>query len=208
MRHFRTPMALALTLLFFCVGFSQSSKVRSSYMKDVKRTKVETFLLYVMNTPDQFVELQLHAVYKGEKPVKPAEQLGLTIFSLAKKAQFRGDTQELFATTGGDRWRVGTGTRTGFKGDTNKGVESFLSENRPDMGMQVPFPQSAAVRNAGGDVNGLTMEWVEINIKPEQLSKLAAASEVRFQLGSTTFALNEEHLQILRDFVSQLTPQP
>jgi len=196
-----------LILLLAVTSFAQTSHVRVEYMKDVKKTKVEADFLYLTNTSDQFLQLQFHAVYKGDSLVKSPEVLGMTIFSLAKRTQYSNDV-DLSATTDGEQWKIGTGTRAGMKGESKNGMDSYFSENRPGLGIQVPFPKTARVRNPNGDVNGLVMEWVEIKLKPEQITKLAAAKAIELHLGKNTVAFNDTHLQILKEFAAALTPQP
>ena len=207
MKPSRSLLAVACTCAFALLAQGQASHIHKEYLKDSKSTKVETPLLYLTNAPEQFVEFQLSAVYKGERQTRPANPINLTLFSLAKTAQY-GNRETLYAITDGTRWPVGTASVLDMKGETKKGADAFYGSANPNVGMQVPFPPAAQVRNGGGDVTGLHMEWLNIVLKPEQLGKLAAAQKVSLQLKDKPFELNETHLSILRDFVAQITPQP
>ena len=61
---FRRQLPLLL-LVFALPVCARAQSVRTEYMKDSKQTAVETNLLYLLNTPEQFVEMQLRGLYKG-----------------------------------------------------------------------------------------------------------------------------------------------
>ena len=67
-------------------GHAQGSGVHSEYMKDNKTTRVETNMLYVLNTPDQFVELMLRSWYKGDKLTAPPTKSGPGSFFLLQES--------------------------------------------------------------------------------------------------------------------------
>ena len=204
MKLIRFCFAIVFIATLTVSAAAQASRIHKEYLKDTKSTKVETPLLYVMNTPDLFIEFQLSAIYKGEQLTKPVKTIALTLFSLAKTTQYTAH-EMLYATTDGTRWPIGGGSILDMKGETKNGTDTYYGPN-PYIGMQVPFPASAKVRNKSGDVTGLHMEWLTVELKPEQLTKLAAAQKVSLQLRDKTFELNETHLSILRDYATQLTP--
>ena len=206
MKLTRLCLAILSIFSFALLAQAQASRVHKEYDTKAKITIVETSVLYVMNTPELFVEFQLSSTYKGEQLTKPVKAVDLTLFSLAKAAQYTNN-ETLYAITDGARWKLGSASFLDMKGETKGGTDSFYGPN-PYIGMQVPFPPSAKVRNKGGDVTGLHMEWAVVVLKPEQLAKLAAAQKVSFQLRDKTFELNETHMSILRDYVAQITPQP
>lgn len=187
---------------------AQTSHVHTTYSKDTKQTKVATSTLYMTNTVEEFIEVQFESLYKGEKLIKPVDKVNISVFSLARKARHRGSSdQVLYVITDGKRWTLGTMLYVGtLEGETKNGKDTFFSRNNENLGVQVTFPQSAKVRNASGEVNGLTMEWLNMDIKTDQLGKILAAQKVEFQLGSSAFELNETHFDILRDFLAHLVP--
>src|SRR5205823_12166869 len=75
------------------------------------------------------------------------------------------------------------------------------SDLNPALGMQVPLPMHAQVRG-GKNVDGLVMEWMFVDLKPGQLSKLVKAKKVELQLGDATFEFtddrSEEHTSELQ----------
>jgi hypothetical protein len=71
--------------------------------------------------------------------------------------------------------------------------------------MQISLPLSAKVRD-GDNVNGLFMEWMFIDMKPEQFLKIANAKKVEFRLGNTSFEFTEDQMNTVRDFASRIKP--
>ena len=203
----RALLIIVATLPAFVAA--QTSRVHTTYSKDRKLTKVETSALYLVNSPEQFIQLTFESVYKGEKLDKPVDKVDLSVFSLAKKARYRGPSEQtLYAVTDGERWKVGTVLYLAMNGETKNGKDAFYSENNKNLGIEVPFPQTAKVRNGSGDVNGLTMEWLDINMKANQFAKIATAKKVEFQLGSNAFELDETHMAIISEFLAKITPGP
>ena len=62
----------------------QDSRVHSEYIKDIKKTKVTTDLMYVVNAPAQFMQVQLSSLYQGEKLAKPPSTITLLIWSYSE----------------------------------------------------------------------------------------------------------------------------
>jgi hypothetical protein len=61
MNKHRIVFLVLLMLRVFSYVSVQGSGVQMEYLKDSKTTRVETYMLYVYNTPDQFVELRLRS---------------------------------------------------------------------------------------------------------------------------------------------------
>jgi hypothetical protein len=59
------PIMLVFVICVTC--YAQGSGIHTEYMKGEKTTRVETSMLYVYNSTDQFVQLMLRSWYKGEK---------------------------------------------------------------------------------------------------------------------------------------------
>jgi hypothetical protein len=70
---------------------AQDTGVHTEYMKDYKTTRVETSMLYVYNTPDQFVQLTLRSWYKGEKLTSSPAKVDLEVFSFSKNPLYKKD---------------------------------------------------------------------------------------------------------------------
>lgn len=200
---------LALILVATCVtANAQGSGIRSEYIKDNKTTRVETNTLYVYNTPDQFVQLTLRSWYKGEKLTSAPTKVDLEVFSFSKNPIYKKDKDRAFVIVAdGQESTMGNLTHMVMKGETKNGVDSFFAVGgNPGVGVQVPVPQSAQIK-AGGNLNGITMEWMGLSMKPDQFLKVAKAAKLEFRIGTTSLPLTDRHVEIIHNFVNQLTVQ-
>ena len=206
MKYYRTCLITLLASVFSISAYAQDPHVRTEYMKDIKMTKVETDLMYVANTPTQFAQVSLSSRYKGEKLTQPPGKVNLSIWSSSKDALYRKDKdRKLIVITDGAEWSLGTLSHVVMKGETKDGKDAFYGENRPALGMGISLPLSAKVRD-GNNVNGLFMEWMFIDMKPEQFLKIANAKKVEFRLGNTSFEFTEDQMNTVRDFASRIKP--
>ena len=100
---------------------------------------------------------------------------------------------------------MGNLTNMEMKGETFKGVDTFFAVGgNPNLGMQVPVPASAQIK-ASGNVNGITMEWMQLSMKPDQFLKLAKAAKLEFRIGTTSLPLTDKHVEIIHNFANQIT---
>ena len=140
-------------VIFFLIVFgalelsAQGTGVKSEYLKDGNITKVETNMLYVGNTADQFVGIQLTGTYKGEKLESPPK-IEITVFSFSKEPIYKKDKDRVVVIiANGAETNVGTLANTTFKGETKNGVDTYFAVGGdPNIGMQVPLPQGAVIR--------------------------------------------------------------
>lgn len=200
---------LSLVVLATCVtANAQDTGVHTEYMKDNKTTHVETSMLYVYNTPDQFVELILRSWYKGQKLTSTPTKVDLEVLSFSKNPLYKKDKDRAFVVVAdGQETTMGNLTNTVMKGETNKGVDSFfVVGGNPNLGMQVDVPPSARIK-AGGNLNGITMEWMNLSMKPDQFLKFAKAAKLEFRIGTTLLPLTDKHVEIIHNFANQITVQ-
>jgi len=202
---------LTLSLLLittYVTGNAQGSGIHTEYMKDNKTTRVETNTLYVYNTPDQFVELTLRSWYKGEKLTSPPNKVDVEVLSFSKKPLYKNDKDLAFIIVAdGQESRLGNLTNMVMRGETKNGVDRFFAVNgNPNVGVQVGVPQSAQIK-VGGDLTGMTMEWMALSMKPDQFLKLAKAAKLEFRIGNTSLPLNDRHVEIIHNFANQITTQ-
>lgn len=200
---------LTLLLLATCVtANAQDTGVHTEYMKDNKTTRVETSMLYVYNTPDQFVELIFRSWYKGEKLTSAPTNVDVDVFSFSKNPLYKKDKDRpLVAVADGQESQIGKLRYMLMKGETRKGVDSFyVVEGNSNLGMQVPVPPSALIK-AAGNVDGIMMEWMGVSMKPDQFLKLAKATKLEFRLGATSLPLTDKHLEIIHNFANKITVQ-
>jgi hypothetical protein len=197
---------LNLLLLATCVTANAQETVHTEYSKDYKTTRVETSMLYVYNTPDQFVELILRSWYKGEKLTSAPTKVDLEVFSFSKNPLYKKDKDRaLVIVADGQESPIGNLRNMVMKGETKNGVDSFFAvDGNPNLGMQVPVPQSAQIK-AAGNVNGITMEWMNLSMKPDQFLKLAKAAKLEFRIGTTSLPLTDKHMEIIHNFADHIT---
>ena len=189
------------------IGQTQDSHVHSEYMPKVKMTKVETDMLFVSDTSEQFMQLGFEARYPSGQ-LKPPKNITLTIFSNSPKPLYENSKdQTLLAITDGESWKVGELTYWSGKGSkTDKGQEMFASEKRPGLGLQNPLPPAANVA-MGRDIDHLYLEWLLIELKPAQFAKLAQSGSVEFQIGRTKFQFTDNQMGTIRAFAALIKPQ-
>lgn len=207
MNRHRMVFLSLLMLMAAHLANAQAPGVHSEYMKDNKTTRVETNLLYLLNTPDQFVELILRSWYKGETLSKAPTRVALEIFSLSKKPLYEGN-KALTLVADGEELPIGSVSNLVLTGETKNGADTFYGvRGNPNVGMQVPVPQSAEIKLKGNGVSGLSLEWMEIDIKPEQFFKLAKSKTMALRLGKSSFTFTEAQMNIIRNFATAITLQ-
>jgi len=185
---------------------AQDPHVHTRFIKESKTTMVETDLMYLINTPVQFVQVGLVARHPGERLEKPPKKIDLLIWSFSRDVMYRADKDHtVILRADGESWSITPELYAVFKGDTKNGQDVFWNEKRPVIGEPSPLPDNAQVRAQGG-VNGLFMEQIFVELKPEQLTKIANAKKVEIQLGISKFGFTDEYLSTTRDFNSRLIP--
>lgn len=199
--------------IFFFFAFAlplsvqaQDTHVHTSYAKETNTTMVETDLMYLINTPQQFIQFGLIARHPNQQLQKPPKKVDLLIWSSSKDVMYRADKDHtIIINTDGAEWSVTPQLYAVFKGETKNGQDLFWNEKRPIIGEPSPFPANMQVK-AQGSVTGLYMEQIFADLKPEQLQKIANAKKVKLQLGSIRIELSDEYMSTIRDFYNRLFP--
>lgn len=207
MKSYRAALLIVISMFVITRGQTTDSHVRTEYLPKVKMTKVETDAMFVINTPEQFMQLSLVARYPTQQLVKPPKTVNITIFSNSPRLMYESTKdQNLTVVTDGETWKAGELTYWSGKGERTKaGQEIFVNEKRPGLGLENPLPASALVRE-GKDIDRLYMEWLLIDLKMEQFAKIARAGTVEFQIGKTRFQFTENQMNTVRAFASRITP--
>lgn len=202
--------AIFLTICLSVVAHAQAQNphVRSEYMPKYKLTRVETDMLFVSDSADQFMQIGFISRYSTQQLVTPPKSVTITMYSNSPEPLYENrKNQNLTAITDGNSWKVGElnyWSGKGSKGD--KGVEMFASEERPGLGLQNPLPPNARV-SQGRDVDHLYLEWLTIDLKPEQFAQMAQARKLEFQMGTTKFAFTDSQMETIRAFAASITPK-
>lgn len=84
------------------------------------------------------------------------------------------------------------------------GIHTDAVGGNPGVGVQVPVPQSAQLK-AGGNLNGMTMEWMGLSMKFDQFLKLAQAAKLELRIGAISMPLTDRHVEIIHNFANQIT---
>ncbi|MBD0371866.1 MAG: hypothetical protein ICV60_13585 [Pyrinomonadaceae bacterium] len=207
MKLYLPALLILISMFVITPGQTTDSHVRTEYLPKVKMTKVETDMMFVINTPEQFMQLSLEARYPKQQLVTPPKTINVIIFSNSPRLIYESTKdQNLTVVTDGESWKAGELTYWSGKGERTKaGQEIFVNEKRAGLGLENPLPAGARVRE-GKDIDGLYMEWLSINLKWEQFTKIATAKTVEFQIGKTRFQFTENQMNTVRAFASHLTP--
>lgn len=205
----KTLRMLSLTFFtFVCPDFvyPQDAHVHTQYVNNSNKTTVQTDWLYLLNTPQQFLELILNIQYTGQRLKNPPEKIDLLIWSFSKEVIYKENKyQKLQITTDGEQWSIDAKTYLAFKGETKDGLDIFWEEKRPLIGEPGRLPAIAQVKGEQG-VNGLFMEQFYYQLKPDQLLKISTAKTVEAQLGGTKLSFSMNQMNIIRSFLSQVQP--
>lgn len=206
-RHRLFLFAFLAVLLLPAPLIGQDPHVRTQYKKDSKTTVIETDLMYVINTPQQFLQMGFVTRYPKERLEKPPKKIDLLIWSFSREVNYREEKDHTVKfDTDAESWGATPQLYVVFKGESKNGQEIFWNEKRPALGQPSHLPDSAQVKASGG-VNGLFMEQIFVELKPDQLLKIARAKQVEMQLGMTRVKLTDEYLSTIRDFNSRLIPE-
>lgn len=221
--HFLLIAGLIITSCI--ISYAQEEPhVRSTYLTSVNVTVIETDVMYLTDTPAQFVQVFLRSSYKGEKLNKSPDKILLTILSTSQDVLYELDwRRNLAAVTDGKSWGLGEVRRLVMWGEAKNGKEVFSSVGapaislppewgfdhilggKPGTSLNIIVPQNAKVRR-GKSINGLVTEYMQILLRLDQVVKMANAGKLKLQLGGKSFEFNDEQLTTTRDFAGRIKP--
>jgi hypothetical protein len=179
--------------------------IHTDYDKYWHWTEIKTNWLYVLNSPDQFLQLKLIARFDGKQmPRTGPTALQIEVISHAPKHKYV-TPPELIAIADGVELRIGKmdehpnqALMGMFKGG-REGGQSMVNEVSP-------VPASAAIL-AQHKIGDLAAEWIVANINWEDLTTLAKARKIDWRLNETEFSFIEVQATRLRQFVAAVTPE-
>lgn len=185
MKKFRLALSLIFAASLAPPAQGQKPRVQKQYDKAENSTEVTANVLYLLNTPEHFIQLQVRGRHWGSQPILPAGGVYFEFYSFAAEKKYRaaGDRQLSGVADGRPlkfwRWDYGTA----------EGGEALRY-----------LPRAARVSGK------LVMEFLNFYVEPEQVSQLAAARDAELLLGPTRLPLDDTHKSIMREFVSHVTP--
>jgi len=163
--------------------------------------------------------VQLSFRYPNQQLLKPPRGIVLDITSYTREVLYLKDSdRRLLIIADGDALRFKTGYEV-LKGGTKNGKEGFwydgdkmfgpgadqMKDFFGGMGYESTLPEHAQIRT-GKDINGIFLERISIELKPEQLFEIAKAHKIDLQLGNTKFGFTKNQMNTIRDFAKYITP--
>ncbi len=208
MKFSRISMFALWSAIFVGTITAQDSHVNTVYVEEAKKTVISTDRMYVVNSPEQFVQMMLSFRYSGRQMTKMPDKVDVMIWALTKKLLYEKDTnRKLYLVADGERVDSTPTRHLVLNGEAYRGQDTFFTGNREGpqgIGLQIPIPPHAQVRS--GDVGGLYMEQMYTNFKPKDLARIIAAKEIQVFLGKQKIALSENQLSTLRELARRLNP--
>ena len=198
---------LAFLLLAATRASAQDSHVNVRYASDTDKTFVRTDWMTAIDTPQQFAQLILNASYKGKQLESVPDKVDLVIWSYTKEAKSKeSKAPALLVRTDAESWQLIPQTYVVLKGETRDGQDIFWEVKRPSAGQPNRLPKNARLKSGADTISGIFMEQFFFQLKPEQLTKIAAAQTVELRLGEISFNLISEYQQTVRNFRERLDP--
>lgn len=199
-------ISFVLLLLLLGQTGGPPAPIHTVYDESMKSTEIRTNFLYVLNAPDQFLQLKLVGRFPGKQMPKGGPTIfEVEIISQAMEHRYVG-LPELVAIADGVELRIGKMDQHPiqaimgmFKGG-QKGSESLVNKTVS------PVPATAAVL-AQHKTDDLVGEWIVTKISGAQLMTLANATKIDWRLGQTEFSFNEIQMTRLKQFVAAITPE-
>jgi hypothetical protein len=182
-----SALLLMLAVSASAFGQGQRARVRAEYDQERGHTHVAANVLYLLNTPEQFVELQLRGQYWGKRLLFTADEVSLEFYSFSAAAKYRDEkSRRLVAVLDGKEFDLGPATYKTISADK---AGELLPKNARLSGKPL-------------------LEVLIAKVEPAHASALADARRVEFRLSDLRLALDDEHMSILREFNSFVNLAP
>ena len=202
-----TTRRLVSAILFLLIGSSfasaQETHIDSRYIKEIDRTVVRSDVLYVVDTPDQFIQLQLTGRYpKKGPPTEAPDRLSFEFGSFTRLPLYKLDESHRLAVKADDRI-LDLGLMS-YSEMHESGKDKYFARDAT-LGYNTTLPPTALVRKTVP--SELTFERMSVSgIRPSELSTMAQAQQLIMKIGSTVFALRPTQMAILREFAASVIP--
>jgi hypothetical protein len=200
---------LMLLLLTLTTVRAQESHVQLRYEKSIDRTVVTSDLLYVVNMPSQFMQIQLVGRYPGKgKPSQMPDRIYIQFYSFAPDALYRLDSKHRLLVKV-DSKVIDFGLLS-YSNVDGKGKDPKERKNldplKSNVGFSINLPPAAVIATAHKK-DDLTVELMTIEkLSLAELRSLAGASELAMKVGDTVFAFRPVHMAVLREFTESISP--
>ncbi|MFY9618291.1 MAG: hypothetical protein WAQ99_00660 [Pyrinomonadaceae bacterium] len=186
--------ALLISLAVATTGFGQQSHVSIVHLID--QTIVKSDVLYVINMPSQFMQLQFNGRHaKQNNPGSLPDQINVEFSSFAQRPLYENDLAHQFRVKADDEI-IDFGSLS-----YSKVAEGNGQPSKDNTSVRARLPRTALIAKA--DV--LTLERMSmLHADLDDLAKISKAKSVVMKLGDTVFPLTPIHLSILREFVEAM----
>lgn len=186
-------------------SYQQEQHVERRYVKSTNVTLVSSDILYLINTPTQFLQLQFTGRYANEGlPRQMPHKITLQFQSFATSQMYQKDELRRFTAQSEDEvLDLGLLSYNVFR---EQGKDKYFADQKSRLGLLQPLP-AAAMLNASNRDKPLTLESMAVNDVPlSTITKVARGNHVSVKIGDSTFPLSPVQLTILREFVNAMTP--
>ncbi len=223
----------SLLILFVLVSplwaRSQDRHVHTEYLEKVKQTRVYTDSMHVIDTPSQFMFVELVARYPKQQLIKPSNEIYLKISSVTKQALYGkawSATKKFIITADEESIHFDPPSYEALNGGTLNGKDVFfgtypspidilrainrarVNPNRSvedRIAYESTLPSDAQIMKGNG-INGLLMERIVIMLNHKKLLRLANAQKTEVKLGDTTIWFTKNQTHTIREFSKRITP--
>lgn len=186
---------------------AQETHVETRYEKSIDRTIVRSDLLYVVNSPAQFMQIQLGGRYPGKgRPSQLPDRLYAEISSFAPAALYQPDAKHRLLVKAGDKvLDFGLLDYSKIQGKDSKQSDNPKAP-KTNLAFSVTLPANAVIGTAHKK-DELTVETMLIDeLSLADLRMLADAADLTMKIGDTVFRFRPIHTEILREFARSITP--
>ena len=189
---------------------AQESYVQARYEKSIDRTIVHSDVFYVINTPSQFMQIQLVGRYPGQgKPVKMPDPIYVEFYSYAPEPLYQIDSKHRLLVKADTKvidfgllsyWNV-----EGKGKVAKERANAKPPKTNPDFSVSVP---ATAVITTTHKKEDLTVEFLSIaELSLADLKLLADAEDLVMKIGDTVFRFRPIHKTILHQFAQSISPE-
>lgn len=204
------PTLIVSVLLVWTAAISaQESHVQVRYEKSIDRTMVDSDVLYVVNQPTQFMQIQLRGRYPGKgKASQLPDRLSLEFYSFAPTALYQPDSKHRLLVKVDDKVRD-FGLLSYSKVDGQNKEAKAKSNPKPpktNLELSVTLPDAAVVASTHKN-DELTLELLSLSeLSLADLKLFANANDLAMKIGDTVFRFRPMQAAIVREFFASVSP--
>lgn len=199
----RIVTAIIALVMFVSVLGAQEQHVHRAYDRSARVTRLKSDYLILLNSPDQYLELQLVAAWPGEARQGPPQRIFMELISRTLKPIYR-ESDPAFSV-------LADSTTIDFGPLSTYNRHQQVARNIPDIYdslrdevARIPIPITAAViaANAGALLTAEVLHSQDIS--PDQIANLARAGRLALKLDASIINLTDDQVTFFRNFEQSL----